>query len=333
MLRRAPLLSTVLLAALACEPPRSTPPDDGDATTPAAICAHARDRSAALGRFELDELDAALGDQDVSSELKAASMDAVREVNAGIDANFVPVCVELDEAELACMAEVDSYIDAILAARRGRLDCEIETGDPSACQATWLAKVRAAEAHACHLQIQGTRDAAYRRYREELMAARLAADTAIPQDDHDSFAGPNGGTFLHSDGPLPEAEVDEAHGVGGLSPGDRDSGPKVRQAEATIEGALDRDIIRRIVRAHLAEVRHCYDQGLVNDPDLGGEIIIEFVIGPTGSVVDSEAEDPDAFADPEVPRCVAMAVKTWKFPKPQGGGEVEVRYPFNLEPG
>jgi hypothetical protein len=42
--------------------------------------------------------------------------------------------------------------------------------------------------------------------------------------------------------------------------------PTVRQAKATVTGALDKDIIRRIVRAHINEVRYCYNQGLARDP-------------------------------------------------------------------
>ena len=39
--------------------------------------------------------------------------------------------------------------------------------------------------------------------------------------------------------------------------------PRVRQAKATVEGGLDRDTIRRVVRDHIMEVRYCYNPGLV----------------------------------------------------------------------
>ena len=38
-------------------------------------------------------------------------------------------------------------------------------------------------------------------------------------------------------------------------------------------------------------------------------------------------------SDKNVGNCVAKAVKRWKFPKPRGGGNVVVTYPFVLEPG
>ena len=36
--------------------------------------------------------------------------------------------------------------------------------------------------------------------------------------------------------------------------------------------------------------------------------------------------------DAGVGRCVAKAVKRWKFPRPPGGGMVLVTYPFNMDP-
>jgi hypothetical protein len=46
--------------------------------------------------------------------------------------------------------------------------------------------------------------------------------------------------------------------------------PQVRQSKAEVQGALDKDIVRRIQRAHINEVRHCYNQGLARNPELRG---------------------------------------------------------------
>ncbi|MCB9567041.1 MAG: TonB family protein [Myxococcales bacterium] len=108
--------------------------------------------------------------------------------------------------------------------------------------------------------------------------------------------------------------------------------PQVRQAIAEIQGALDKDIIRRIVRAHINEVRHCYNQGLAKDPSLKGRVAVQFSIGGAGQVISAAVAD-SSLKDPGVSRCIAQAVRRWKFPKPQGGGSVIVTYPFVLEPG
>ena len=108
--------------------------------------------------------------------------------------------------------------------------------------------------------------------------------------------------------------------------------PRVRQAKAKVQGALDKDIIRRIVRAHINEVRHCYNQGLSRNPNLQGRVAVNFVITTTGKVGSSVVQD-STIKDKGVAQCIAKAVKRWKFPKPRGGGNVIVTYPFNLSPG
>jgi len=108
--------------------------------------------------------------------------------------------------------------------------------------------------------------------------------------------------------------------------------PQVRQAKADVRGALDKDIIRRVVRAHINEVRYCYNQGLVRDPNLNGRVAVQFTIGPTGAVPVAVVQS-SSIKDQNVANCVAKAVKRWKFPKPQGGGNVVVTYPFVLSPG
>lgn len=90
--------------------------------------------------------------------------------------------------------------------------------------------------------------------------------------------------------------------------------------------------IRKAVRAHLDEVRACYDQGLARDPKLIGRVSVELTIGPTGEVALAVVQE-STLNDPAVGRCIADAAKTWKFPEPEGGGNVVVTYPFVLEPG
>ena len=108
--------------------------------------------------------------------------------------------------------------------------------------------------------------------------------------------------------------------------------PRVRQAKAKVVGALDKDIIRRIVRAHINEVRSCYNAELTKEPTLEGRVAINFVITPTGKVGSSVVED-DTMGNAKVAKCIAKAVKRWKFPKPRGGGNVVVTYPFIMSPG
>ena len=75
-------------------------------------------------------------------------------------------------------------------------------------------------------------------------------------------------------------------GVGGLG-GRRASAPDVIPGQATVRGSLDKEIIRRIVRRHINEVKYCYEQELTKRPDLGGRITVQFTIAASGQVIAS----------------------------------------------
>jgi Ca-activated chloride channel family protein len=108
--------------------------------------------------------------------------------------------------------------------------------------------------------------------------------------------------------------------------------PMVRQAKAEVVGSLDKDIVRRIVRAHINEVRSCYNAALTKDPNAGGKVSIEFTIGADGKVA-SASVLTNTTNDEPLGQCIAKAVTKWTFPKPAGGGAIKVTYPFDLSPG
>jgi hypothetical protein len=110
--------------------------------------------------------------------------------------------------------------------------------------------------------------------------------------------------------------------------------PAVRIATGTTHGALDKDLIRRVVRAHINEVRHCYNQGLSKNPNLAGRVSVQFQIGGTGKVAAAvPVASSSTLDDVSVQRCVAQAVKRWSFPKASTGGTSMVTYPFVFSPG
>ena len=105
----------------------------------------------------------------------------------------------------------------------------------------------------------------------------------------------------------------------------------VRLLEASVEGPLDRDIVRRIARAHINELRKCYRDRLDEEPELEAEFEVGFVIDGRGEVRDVRGLGGEK-VDRKLRRCVTKAVQTWRFPKPRGGGEVSVTYPMRFEP-
>jgi len=99
------------------------------------------------------------------------------------------------------------------------------------------------------------------------------------------------------------------------------------------KGSLPREVIQRVIRAHLAQVRYCYEKSLLQQPTLAGKVVVRFVIDADGAVQEASDVSGPAFPAPEVPACITERVKTWRFPKPHGGGVVVVTYPFILSTG
>jgi hypothetical protein len=97
------------------------------------------------------------------------------------------------------------------------------------------------------------------------------------------------------------------------------------------DAPLTKSQIRAVVRGEAADVRHCYGLALAARPDLSGRVVARFVIAGDGSVREAEIVD-DEMPVAEVGRCIREAVLQWKFPRPRGGREVPVTYPFNLVP-
>jgi TonB family protein len=107
--------------------------------------------------------------------------------------------------------------------------------------------------------------------------------------------------------------------------------PEIVLAPPTTRGTLDKEIIRRVVRSHLNEIRFCYEQSLLRRPSLSGRVVVQFTIAPTGRVLVSALQS-STIAEPALSSCVVEATRRWEYPRPDRGGLVSVSYPFQLTP-
>ncbi len=115
------------------------------------------------------------------------------------------------------------------------------------------------------------------------------------------------------------------YGVGvGVGRGGGGANPSVRIGNPTANGDLDKAIIRRYIKRNLPKISYCYEQQLLVRPTLEGTVTATFLIEPSGQVGSSNATG----VDPEVAACVAGVIRAIEFPKPRGGGSVQVSYPF-----
>jgi FHA domain len=135
----------------------------------------------------------------------------------------------------------------------------------------------------------------------------------------------NYGTIGHGSG------TGSGYGVGsgrGGMRGRRSSPPAVHIGNAVATGDLDKNIIRRYIRQKLPRITYCYEKQLLVREDLSGTVVTQFQISPQGAVLNSKAEG----VSKEVADCVAEVIQGIQFPKPKGGGLVQVRYPFTFRP-
>jgi hypothetical protein len=118
-------------------------------------------------------------------------------------------------------------------------------------------------------------------------------------------------------------------GKGGMH-GRSASMPKVNIGTATAVGDLDKNTIRRYVRQKLPQIEYCYQKQLVVKPALAGTVNTQFTIDGNGKVISVRAS---GLGDSDVESCVEATIRSIQFPKPTGGGMVNVTsYPFTFRP-
>ncbi len=98
-----------------------------------------------------------------------------------------------------------------------------------------------------------------------------------------------------------------------------------------VDGGLDRHVIQATIAKYLSQVRACYEERLRHNAELAGTLVMDFEIGGAGRLNFSKVKST-TLADPQVGGCVAKRMMNWEFPKPRGGVNVKVNYPFTLRP-
>ncbi|MDB4956995.1 MAG: domain containing protein [Myxococcales bacterium] len=133
------------------------------------------------------------------------------------------------------------------------------------------------------------------------------------------------GTIGHGSG------TGSGYGVGGGRGGMRgrtSAVPTVSIGQPNAQGDLDKAIIRRYIKRNIQKITYCYEKQLLAKPGLAGTVVTQFFITPNGNVASSSGSG----VDPEVASCVADVIHGIEFPKPKGGGGVQVNYPFTFRP-
>lgn len=102
------------------------------------------------------------------------------------------------------------------------------------------------------------------------------------------------------------------------------------EEEALIEGGLDRDQIAAVINKHIGQIIYCYERGLQKSPNLRGRVGVDFTINGRGRVARASIGS-SSLRSARVEGCILNRLKSWPFPRPVGGVNVKVSYPFVLK--
>jgi len=156
------------------------------------------------------------------------------------------------------------------------------------------------------------------------MATKSAPEMEPMVDSAPEIAAVGGGA---------EADRSSSDGSGGAAPAaSREAtGGEVRLASPVVMGSLDKAVIQRVIRSHVAGLRRCYERALAVNPGLEGRVLVRFVIGADGRVTSAEVAE-STLNDSSVESCLLAEFRRMEFPPPQGGGVVMVNYPLVFVP-
>lgn len=92
------------------------------------------------------------------------------------------------------------------------------------------------------------------------------------------------------------------------------------------EGGLTKEQINRVVRAHQAAIKYCYEKELQRQPKLSGRIDVAWTIRESGSV-DRAKVIKSTLENRAVEGCIERQIKNWQFPRSNAETIVQ-SYPF-----
>lgn len=103
--------------------------------------------------------------------------------------------------------------------------------------------------------------------------------------------------------------------------------------EESFDGTIDKDAIRRVIRAKLHEVKSCYERALnvmEKGRKLEGKIVLGWEIIEKGQARNVKVKS-SSLGNPQVENCIRDRLASWTFPEPPPGLVAEVQaYPFVL---
>lgn len=125
-----------------------------------------------------------------------------------------------------------------------------------------------------------------------------------------------GGDVLYRDGIQPGGSW--AFSSRGTSP------PRIELLAPTVDRGLSPDMVRRIHRRHLSELRYCYEQSLALQPSSAGVAEATVRVDASGAVTEATVVSVDGNLAAQTITCMQSAVRRWTYPAPEGGAPIAI---------
>lgn len=103
-------------------------------------------------------------------------------------------------------------------------------------------------------------------------------------------------------------------------------GAEAEQSAPALNRYLSAEQINSVVRNNQAAIRQCYQEGVLRQANLQGRVELAWRISVEGAVSECRVTG-STLNEPRVEECIVREVRSWRFPRPDGG-EVSVDYPF-----
>lgn len=100
-------------------------------------------------------------------------------------------------------------------------------------------------------------------------------------------------------------------------------------SDSFVEGGLTHDQVKEVIDRNIGQIRYCYEKNLQTEASLKGRVAVNFVIGASGRVSTAHIQHSSVDSS-KLEGCLVSRLKGFQFPRPVGGVNVQVQYPFNF---
>jgi hypothetical protein len=133
-----------------------------------------------------------------------------------------------------------------------------------------------------------------------------------------------------------DLDVGRGRGRGRKGPGlgqgkERTVSAGMETGNPNAEGGLTREQVARVVRAHAAAIKYCYEKELQRQPSLSGKIEVYWLIRANGTT-DRVRVSNSTVGNREVEGCMERQVRNWQFPRSDSETIVQT-FPFFFKGG